>query len=232
MSGHPNKPMLKLDWCSHEAAKWAVEHWHYSRRMPAGRNVYIGVWEDGNFIGVVLFGMGSGNSTNGERYGLKSSHEMAELTRVALTNHGSPVSQIVAIAIRMLRKQSPGIRLIISMADPQHGHIGAIYQAGNWIYTGETKADVMYFSGGKWVHHRTATSRGSAKGLPSKPLPPKYRYLMPLDDAMRAQIAPLAKPYPKRAGLVQVEAQSGPPTDTVSIPSSPLDFMANDENET
>ena len=27
----------------------------------------------------------------------------------------------------------------------------------------------------------------------------KHRYLMPLDEAMRAQIAPLAKPYPKRA---------------------------------
>ncbi len=31
-------------------------------------------------------------------------------------------------------------------------------------------------------------------------LKPKYRYLMPLDDEMRAKIAPLAKPYPKRAG--------------------------------
>jgi hypothetical protein len=27
----------------------------------------------------------------------------------------------------------------------------------------------------------------------------KHKYLMPLDEAMRAQIAPLAKPYPKRA---------------------------------
>jgi hypothetical protein len=26
----------------------------------------------------------------------------------------------------------------------------------------------------------------------------KHTYLMPLDDAMRQQIAPLAKPYPKR----------------------------------
>ena len=27
---------------------------------------------------------------------------------------------------------------------------------------------------------------------------PKYKYIYPLDDAMRAQIEPLAKPYPKR----------------------------------
>lgn len=23
---------LKLDWCDYKSAKWAVEHWHYSKR--------------------------------------------------------------------------------------------------------------------------------------------------------------------------------------------------------
>lgn len=219
-----SKVDLQVDWCSHEAAKFAVEKWHYSHTMPAGRNVYIGVWEDGRFIGTVLFGMGSGNSTNGTRYGLSSSHEMAELTRVALTKHESPVSKIVAVAIRMLKKQSPDLRLLISMADPLQGHIGGIYQAGNWIYTGATKPDVLYFSRGEWVHHRTATSRGSARGLPSRPLPPKHRYLYPLDDAMRKQIEPLRQPYPKReqaAGAADVapDDQSG---EGGLIPTPPL----------
>jgi hypothetical protein len=171
--------------------------------------VYVGVWEDGAFVGVVVFGIGAGNATNGERFGLKRTCEMAELTRVALRSHRTPVSRIVAVAIRMLKKQSPGLRLLISMADPKQGHHGGIYQAGGWLYTGQTKPDVEYFLNGKWVHHRTATSARSAKGLPSRPLPPKYRYLMPLDDEMRQQIAPLAKPYPKRAG----SADSGTPGD-------------------
>lgn len=190
---------LRLDWCSHNAAKFAVKRWHYSHTMPAGRNVYIGVWEDGLFCGALLFGMGSGNATNGERYKIARTHQMAELTRVALTRHSATVSRIVAISIRMLKKQSPGIRMLISMADPVQGHHGGIYQAGGWIYTGETKPDVQYFSRGQWVHHRTATARGTAAGLPSRPLPGKHRYLMPLDLEMRARILPLAKPYPKRA---------------------------------
>ena len=189
---------LRVDWCDYQAAKYAVMHWHYSKAMPAGRNVYLGVWESNRFVGAVLFGMGSGSSTNGEKYNLASSHEMAELTRVALTSHVTPVSKMVSIAIGMVERQSPALRLLISMADPKAGHVGGIYQAMNWIYTGETKPDVMYLSRGAWVHHRTATSRGSAKGLPSRPLPPKHRYLYPLDRAMRKQIAPLAKPYPKR----------------------------------
>jgi hypothetical protein len=127
---------------------------------------------------------------------------------VALRGHIASVSRILSVALRMLRKQSPGLRLLISMADPAQGHHGGIYQAGGWVYSGQTKPDVQYFSNGQWVHHRTATSRGSAVGLPSRPLPPKHRYLYPLDDAMRAQIAPLAKPYPKRprAGSLDSEA--------------------------
>lgn len=37
-------------------------------------------------------------------------------------------------------------------------------------------------------------------GLRKRLTPGKHRYLMPLDDEMRAKIAPLARPYPKRAG--------------------------------
>jgi len=212
---------LRVDWCSYQAAKYAVEHWHYSRVMPAGRNVYIGAWEDGVFVGCVMFGMGSGNSTNGNRYGLKKSHEMAELTRIALCQHKTNVSQIVAKGIKLLKQQSPDLRLLISMADPAAGHIGAIYQAGNWIYTGETKPDVMYFSRGEWRHHRTVTSRGSARGLLSKPLPPKHRYLYPLDRAMRRKIAPLAKPYPKRGPSVEGDTLPQTESDVRSIGAAP-----------
>jgi hypothetical protein len=196
---------LRLDWCSREAAKYAVEHWHYSRSLSSARNVYIGVWEEDQFIGSIVFGIGSGNTTNGQRFGLARTCEMAELTRVALKDgHQAPVSRMVAIALKMLKRQSPGIRLVISMADPAQNHVGGIYQAGNWIYTGETKPDVQYFLNGKWVHHRTATSAGSAAGLPSRKIPAKHRYLYPLDETIRSQIELLRKPYPKRQNASEV----------------------------
>lgn len=195
-----DKVDLKIDWATHEMAKHACLNWHYSRSLSVGRNVYVGVWEAGKFIGVVVFGVGSGNVTNGTAYGLARSHEMAELTRIALSKHKTPVSRIIRIAIQFIKRQSPGLRMIISLADPIHGHHGGIYQAGNWIYTGQTKEDYQYqLPDGRYVHHRTATSRlKSVAGRPKKKLPGKYRYLMPLDDEMRKRIEPLQKPYPKR----------------------------------
>ena len=200
--------MLKLDWCSRQAALYAVTHWHYARSLSTAKNVYIGVWEDNGFAGCVVFGLGAGRATSGKRFGLRRAFEVAELTRVALKpGHHAPVSRVVAIAIRLLCQQSPGLRLLISFADPAHGHHGGIYQAGNWIYAGLTNPKVQNFLRGRWVHHRTATSAGSAwRGLPSRPTPGKHRYLMPLDAEMRARILPLAQPYPTRAGSIGTDA--------------------------
>ena len=39
----------------------------------------------------------------------------------------------------------------------------------------------------------------------------KHRYLMPLDAAMREQIAPLAKPYPKRTTRTKEQDAGHPP---------------------
>lgn len=196
---------LHIDWCSHEAATFAVMNWHYSKRMPVGKIVKVGAWEEGEFIGAVLFARGN-TPTLGNAYGL-TQNEVCELVRVALRKHETPVSRILSIALRFLAKQSPGLRLVVSFADPEQGHHGGIYQAGNWAYTGDTEPATAWFYKGRWVHNReiTAGAFGSNRGaipnykqLPSKELKPKHRYLYPLDSDMRRQIAPLAKPYPKR----------------------------------
>ena len=192
------KPQLKIDWATHEASKYAVENWHYSESMPAGKLVKVGAWESGKFIGVVLFGRGANNNI-GKPYKLDQT-AACELVRIALTKHITPVSKIAAIAMRFLKANSPGLRLIISYADPMQGHHGGIYQAGNWIYSGRSQAQQEVMYKGKIMHKRTANSLfGTIKGMEKSPIMWKHKYLMPLDNEMRKQILPLSKPYPKRA---------------------------------
>ncbi|NBW16949.1 MAG: protein Mom [Caulobacteraceae bacterium] len=192
------KPVLKIDWATHKSAKFAVENWHYSESMPAGKLVKVGAWENEKFIGVVLFGRGANNNI-GKPYGLQQT-AACELVRIALTNHITPVSKIAAIAMRFLKVNSPGLRLIISYADPLQGHHGGIYQAGNWIYCGTSKAQQEVMHNGKIMHKRTANSLfGTIKGMKKSPIMWKHKYIMPLDNEMKKQIMPLSKPYPKRA---------------------------------
>lgn len=226
MSSSQDKPGLKLDWCSYKAAKYAVEHWHYSQRMPKFKQVYVGAWEGGAFIGAVVFGL-SVTPYLGDAFGL-SNVECAELTRIALTRHASPVSKVAARAIRMVHEQSPGLRLLVSYADPVQGHVGAIYQAMNWTYVGCSARVRQYYWRGQWRKDSSMFRAFKAnpelrRTMPYRDLPAKHKYLYPLDKAMAAQIEPLRQPYPKRADVVQPVAQQGPPADGGANPTRPLE---------
>jgi hypothetical protein len=203
------KPALTVDWASHAAARYACRRWHYSGTLPAGPLVRLGAWEAGRFIGVVVFSRGASNNLL-DAYGLAPTAG-AELTRVALRAHSAPVSRVVAVALRLLKRANPGLRLVVSFADPAAGHHGGIYQAGGWVYTGPTAPARAYRApDGRLWHSRMVKRAGVSRvfGAPRRvwrpdqcilvALPGKHRYLKALDAAMAAQIAPRAQPYPKR----------------------------------
>jgi hypothetical protein len=204
-----NKSDLRVDWATHAAARYACENWHYSKSVPVPPLVKVGVWEADKYIGVILFSRGANNNML-KPFGL-SVTEGCELTRVALSGHCAPVSRIIKIALKFLRDNSPGLRLIVSFADPSHGHHGGIYQAGGWIYTGRQQDSVEWLApDGKVWHGRMVKAKGwtTCHGVRRKTWRPdqctkvikpgKHRYLMPLDPEMLAKILPLAQPYPKR----------------------------------
>jgi hypothetical protein len=212
------KADLRIDWATHAAAKYACENWHYSKSVPVPPLVKVGAWEDGKFIGVVIFSRGASSNLM-KPYGL-GQDEGCELTRISMTSHKTPVSRVVRLAMQFLKRNSPELRLIVSFADPQYGHHGGIYQAGNWIYVGDTAKGKEYWRDGKRLHSRQVSERGwnIQHGVKRKTVKPseckivdtngKHRYLMPLDADMKARIMPLAKPYPKRVKQAMADIQS------------------------
>lgn len=202
-----SKVNLKLDWCSHAAAKYAVEHWHYSKRMPKSKLAKIGVWEDGIFIGTVIYGYGAGLNI-GRPYGLIQT-EVSELVRVALSNkHHHPTSKILSLSLKYLAKQMNGIKLIVSYADSSQGHAGIIYQASNWIYVGDSFDNCIEVFGKK-EHRRSLSSRYGTNSIEwiRQNIDPKakkianeakHKYLFPFDSDLRSKILLIAKPYPKK----------------------------------
>lgn len=199
---------LYLDWCNAKAARFACENWHYSGVPPAGRVVRIGVWEFGIFVGCVIFGGGATRQL-GWPYGLNQT-QCAELQRVALRQHKAPVSKILSIAVKMLKKQSPGIKMLVSYSDTAQGHHGGIYQAGNWIYTGPSSATSIICNGRRWharsIHAKYGSGSQTISWLQKNVDPSaryvsdakKHRYVMPLHESMREKLESLRKPYPKR----------------------------------
>jgi hypothetical protein len=214
---------LHMAWCTHAAALHACTYWHYSGKIPKGKLVKVGVWEDDRFIGVIIFGYGATRQI-GAPYGLKQT-EVCELTRIALREHSTPVSKLVARALVMLKRENPGVRLVVSYADSGRGHRGGIYQAGNWVYVGASSSSTVRVKG-EVCHRRVLNLRyGTSKVEwlrryvdPTAEIvhnAPKHKYLMPLDRQMRRRVKPLALPYP-RGGSINGDA----PTDQVGVAGS------------
>ena len=203
---------LRLAFCDNKAAKHAVMRWHYSRAMPAFKLVRVGVWESGRFVGAILYGVGA-NRHIARPFKLKDT-QVCELVRVALASGRKyPTSKCVAISLRMLKRQSPGLRLVVSYADAGQGHVGTIYQATNWIFLGAATQPYLKVKG-KIEHPRTLYDR-YGRGGQSLPwlrkkvdpnaqrvkMPAKLKYVMPLDPAMRDKLEPLAQPYVKKSSV-------------------------------
>ena len=203
-----DKVNLKIDWASHQAAEYACKNFHYSKSIPVPPIVKVGAWENDKYIGCVLFSRGASSNLL-KPYGLNQD-QGCELTRVALTSHKTPVSRIMMLAIKFLKKKCPELKLIVSFADPQYGHHGGIYQATNWLYVGDTAKGKEYWHKGKRLHSRQVSEKGwnIQQGVKRKTIKPsqceiietkgKHRYLMPLDKDMLEKIKHLALPYPKK----------------------------------
>lgn len=215
-----SKPELRLDWATASAARYACAHWHYSGTAPPGVAVIVGVWEGGKFIGVVMFARGASKAL-GRPYGLEQT-ECIELVRIALREHCAPVSRIMRIAVQLLKQHSPGLRLLVSFADTNHGHHGGIYQAAGWLYTGRTAESPQWRDkDGRVWHAREVTATGFVRQFhrltrcPKRSectqirLPGKHRYLLPLDAETRERLAPLARPYPKRVAVASADLYNG-----------------------
>ncbi len=201
----PDKINLKIDWATHESTLYACKNWHYSKSMPAGKTVKVGVWEDSVFIGAVIYSYGANNNA-AKGFGLEQ-NECCHLTPVALRKHKTPVSRILSISLNFLKKNSPGIKLVFSYADKTNqNHHGGIYQANGWDYLGIRKtADkgAYYIINGKKIHGRSARAKyGSEskfpKGYTHCSSESKHLYVKIMDKDYKLLHA--KKVYPKRAG--------------------------------
>lgn len=207
----------RLAWVEWTTIVYACRHWHYAGQVPAGRLMGLGVWEGERFVGVIVFGRGS-TPNIGKPYGLEQG-AVCELVRVALRDHVTPVSRMLAVGMKLLKRRCPGLRLIISYAAAEEGHYGGIYQAGGWFYEGPMDSH-RFEVRGKIVHPRSLGSKYGRHDIEflRKMVDPdvrvlrglvRHKYLMPLDAGMQLVAEGKAKPYPKKSELRAKQAMAG-----------------------
>ena len=93
----------------------------------------FGLYENGQLVGVVTYGIPASPALCMGICGKEYSDKVLELNRVCLLDNTKiQASFLVANSIKLLPKPT----IVVSYADTGKGHVGYVYQATNFIYTG------------------------------------------------------------------------------------------------
>jgi hypothetical protein len=168
---------------------------HYAHRFPSASH-YFGMFDGDELIGVILYGSPPSHSLTIGVCGKEYKHEVIELQRLVLKyNRKNEASYLIGGSFKLL----PRPKIIISYADTSQDHLGKVYQATNFIYTGlsdkrtewqmieETvKSDDLFmdYETTKSPHSKTLTERYTLEYRQANPdkfkvvdRPQKHRYI-------------------------------------------------------
>ena len=188
-------------------AKSLLVRYHYLHSMPGGTQLAFGVLVERRLVGALTLGVGP---ANGHRLVEAARPEdCLTLSRLWLSDElpRNSESRVLGQVLRSLRRHT-AIKFLIIYADPSQGHVGTIYQATNWLYTGESEAMPLYDLGDGVARHSRSVSYAfgthsmrhvRSHGVPLRVIAQrrKHRYLYFLDRKWRSRLRVPVLPYPK-----------------------------------
>lgn len=128
------KDLYYIKQIDYKTAMYVVVKNHYLHRK-ASCSYAFGLFEKATdeIVGVITYGSPVSSTLCKGVCGEEYKHEVIELTRLWIKD-GTPKnveSFLIGNTIKLVPK-----KIIVSFADQSVGHIGTVYQATNWIYTG------------------------------------------------------------------------------------------------
>ena len=163
--------------------EWLLKK-HYAHRKPTVQKYGFALVErkKNTLIGIATFGYSPNKNLGGAICGEKYGDFVLEFNRLCIDyqDRRNLASWFCAKAIGMLPKPL----ILVSYSDQNQGHVGYIYQALNWIYTGEGAKNTPAYilNNGTIKCQRAVTGLGRKKSYEGKIkkkiiLKPKHRYV-------------------------------------------------------
>ena len=146
---------------SNEAEPWLLVRHYAKRKCPI--SYAFGAFINNEIIGIVTFGTPLSSTLRDGICGKDNSSFVLELNRLCCKTQKNLASILVGRSLAML----PHPSIVVSYADTGQGHVGYVYQATNFIYTGLSAQfkDPMV-KGMENKHHTTIGDEG--RGHPSR----------------------------------------------------------------
>lgn len=154
-----------------------VKKYHYSGKVVNNSQLHFGCFLDGVLHGVMSFGCPLDRRkvlhlvVSRETGQPALWNEMLELNRMAFDEvlPRNSESRCISVALRLIRKNAPHIRWVLSFADGTHCGDGTIYRASGFKLTGISTASMIelpekywkYNGGGHYAHRMTLQAKSN-----------------------------------------------------------------------
>lgn len=182
-----------------------VENHYLHRKAPC--SVAFGLFEGEELKGVVCYGTPSSAPLRKGIAGPHNACNVVELTRLwvcdSVPKNGE--SYLIGNTIKHAGKE-----IVVAFAEIQQGHVGTVYQATNWLYTGLSAKRTDWTVEGVYLHCQTLADKYSASEIREKygtafslqDRPRKHRYVFINAKGLRrkqllADLRYPVMPYPK-----------------------------------
>jgi len=136
-----------------------IEKWHYSGRVPTGKNIYFGWYGEAGLYAVADYGIGvnpyqAQYLSEATQYNVTNDSllELKRLCRVEPKNDELPLTAFISRCHKLLKRT--GIKHIVSFSDPEYGHDGGVYKAANFKNLGKTNEEYHLVDEDGELRHR------------------------------------------------------------------------------
>lgn len=183
---------------------------HYLHRKCPCTNAF-GLFLGDELKGVVIYGTPASSPLRAGIAGAENANNVVELTRLWVCDSVPRNGESFLIGNTVGRA---GKEIVVSYAEIQQGHVGVVYQATNWLYTGLSAKRTNWTIEGVDKHCQTLADKYTAAEIREKygdkfslqERPRKHRYVFLNAKGARRKVLlselryPVL-PYPKRGTL-------------------------------
>lgn len=162
---------------SYDETKPFLLNIHYARRMPCITDAF-GLFLHGELVGVVTYGIPASMSLCSGIAGKENRYNVYELNRLVI-KPGIERKNLASYLVSQSLKMLPNHTFVVSYADTAWSHVGYIYQATNFLYTGlSAKRTDVYQPEGLHPRHYEKDNHSELRQTRSR----KHRYVYLVGD--------------------------------------------------
>ena len=152
---------------SSQEASALVRRLHYSGKTTQNSQLHLGVFLNGRMEGAMQFGPPMDKRRTSALVRGSEWHNFAELNRMAFSERlpRNSESRALGVAFRIIRREVPHLKWVVSFSDATQCGDGAIYRASGFVLTSVKKnSTILVGPGGQVVADKSLNNKRDSRG--------------------------------------------------------------------